>query len=420
MQKIQIRYLSLEFLYLFFLVLLLARSCVFTSNLDPRTNLFGFILYILPAILLVFKYNIRFNKHFWIVFSFLVVWTLLHILQDDIVKYLQYFNIFLAVFVSYIVIQTFKYKLIPYIEKIITILTAFSSFMWIIMHLVGKKAIESIGVFEPASVTSSASLLFFNTPAERYDELGLFGLMRNCGFSWEPGMFASIIVIGIVLNLLIYKNNFKNTNFYILVFGLFSTFSTTGYASFAILLIIRYIYYARSKAKFIFGIILIMPLVFTMLDIPFMQEKIQLQLEEREFSVYDEEAMKALESSDIEGQMTVNRFEGIELDFINFKRNPFIGYGNVDNSYTKTNISELISTSNGIMKEFAQMGFILALLHQICFITSCREINLYHKGNIKYLLYIIYFVVSISYSLGFTALMNSLMFFSYFKQKNDK
>ncbi|MBR1622081.1 MAG: hypothetical protein IJ669_08205, partial [Prevotella sp.] len=285
MQKIQIRYLSLEFLYLFLLVLLLARSCVFTSNLDPRTNLFGFILYILPAILLVFKYNIRFNKHFWIVFSFLVVWTLLHILQDDIVKYLQYFNIFLAVFVSYIVIQTFKYKLIPYIEKIITILTAFSSFMWIIMHLVGKKAIESIGVFEPASVTSSASLLFFNTPAERYDELGLFGLMRNCGFSWEPGMFASIIVIGIVLNLLIYKNNFKNTNFYILVFGLFSTFSTTGYASFAILLIIRYIYYARSKAKFIFGIILIMPLVFTMLDIPFMQEKIQLQLEDREFSV---------------------------------------------------------------------------------------------------------------------------------------
>ena len=75
------------------------------------------------------------------------------------------------------------------------------------------------------------------------------------------------------------------------------------------------------------------------------------------------------------------------------------------------------------MKEFAQFGIILALLHQICFIRSSRKLNEHFNAGLPTALYIVYFIISFSYSFGLTALFNAFFFFSIFlisKEKNDE
>ena len=318
----KINYFSIEFIYLLFIVLLASRSCTFTSNLDPRYNTFGFLLYVLPPFFLLNKYKLTiWSKRLWFVVGLFIIYFFLHFYFDETVKYLQYFNIFCAIFISYIIINVYKYDIVSLTEKIIAGLTLFSIIMWLIMHIVGVSAIEQIGMFTPSSTTSSSSILLFNTPAKFYEGLGLFGLNRNCGFSWEPGAFASIVVFGIVLNLLNY-NTLNNNNFIILTIGLFTTFSTTGYIAFAIWLLFRYIYYSHSTKRVIIGIVIILPLVYISLDLPFMQEKVLSQFEIEEWITSDDETIiefnENFEKKSDAKQITVNRFEGLKLDYLNF------------------------------------------------------------------------------------------------------
>lgn len=413
-----LRHLTIEKFFFFYNFLLAARATKFTLHLDPRTNLIGFVLLVVPMLYLYKKYRVSiWNKRFIFMAGILGIWSLYHIINDESVKYLQYVMIFIRIFAMYLLIILFKKKLIIYSEKCIEFLTFMSLIMWGVMHLVGVKTIEQFGFIEPASVTSGASFLIFNTPNIEYysDDLGIFGLMRNCGFCWEPGLFSSFIVIGMVFNLMVHKNNLPNIGLYILILGLFTTFSTTGYVAFFLLLFLRYLYGSVSVSSAVLGIVILIPITFAIIDLPFMQDKIIKLMDEEEFTMNKTKSLSYINEE--ERLSTAQRFEGLALDMIDIKERPILGYAQRENSIVYNTISEYLLTSNGLTKLAAQYGILLALFYFVFLAKSSKLLGQSFSLRMDYMYLMVFLIVSVSYGFYQLALFNAITFYSFFHQQ---
>ena len=412
--------LNIEHFFFFYNLLLSARATIFTVYLDPRENLIGFSLLVLPMFYLYQKHRIKLNNsHFRYMMIGVTIWIVYHICKDASVKYLEYIMMYIRLFDMYLLVNLFKFKLITYFEKYVVMLTIIALIMWVIMHIIGVDAISQYGFIEPASGTSSASFLVFNAPNMNYYnyEQGLFGLMRNCGFCWEPGLFASFIVLGMVFNILIYKKLF-NRNFLILVAGLFTTFSTTGYVAFILLLGLYYLnkYISNWRKAFLKALIFI-PLVIAFFQIPFMQEKIEKKMNTDEFLTNNQRNVSYVERRN--ELKTVDRFEGLVLDYYNFKEKPLMGYGQIQNSYMYKNISPNIITSNGLMSYLAEMGIIVTIIYFILLAQSSKYISQEFGYGINFLYMAVFLVVSISYAFGHLAMFNAIAFMAFFNSKKN-
>ena len=116
---------------------------------------------------------------------------------------------------------------------------------------------------------------------------------------------------------------------------------------------------------------------------------------------------------------TVDRFEGISLDYKNFRSNPVFGYGlQREKSFVYRNISPYIITSNGIVKPFAQMGIILASLFLLLMYKSCFKLNTDYKFDTSWILFVVIIVCSVSYMFDSTPIMRAMQFYALYKAKN--
>ena len=243
--------ITLEKIYLFYVILFAAQATLFTSDMDFRSNPVGVGLMLVLCTRLLIKHKISLrNKNLLILYAILGIWAVLHYLTDIEFKLLSYLILYINVTVGYSLVKIFGNKLYEKTTQYITYLTGISLVLWAIMHVTGTGCFESFGFMKPTSCTSSSSLLIFNVPnIHIYEGAGIGPFMRNCGFAWEPGLFASFVCFAIYFNLLIKKRIKGNRNFYILTLGLFSTFSTTGYSAF--LLIMANYFIVQNAKKYI-------------------------------------------------------------------------------------------------------------------------------------------------------------------------
>ena len=249
--------ITLEKIYLFYVILFAAQATLFTSDMDFRSNPVGVGLMLVLCTRLLIKHKISLrNKNLLILYAILGIWAVLHYLTDIEFKLLSYLILYINVTVGYSLVKIFGNKLYEKTTQYITYLTGISLVLWAIMHVTGTGFFESIGFMKPTSSTSSSSLLIFNVPnIHIYEGAGIGPFMRNCGFAWEPGLFASFVCFAIYFNLLIKKRIKGNRNFYILTLGLFSTFSTTGYSAFLLIMANYFIVQNAKKSTQILYII---------------------------------------------------------------------------------------------------------------------------------------------------------------------
>lgn len=399
--------ITLEKFYLFYVILFAAQATIFTSDMDFRSNPVGVGLMLLLCTRLLIKHKISLqNKNLLILYAILGVWAVLHYLTDIEFKVLSYLILHINVTVGYSLVKIFGNKLYEKTTQYITYLTGISLVLWAIMHITGTGVFESIGFMKPASSTSSASLLIFNVPnVHIYEGKGVGPFMRNCGFAWEPGLFASFICFAIYFNLLIKRRIKGNRSLYILILGLFSTFSTTGYSAFLLIMANYFIVQnAKSSTKMLY-LVLGIPTFLYIMNLPFMADKIKEENENENFLYDNNQFTSNLES---EGTtITVRRWEGILMDYLNIQDRPILGYGTKNNSYVNTRISPYLMTSNGIAGTFAQFGIILGLLINIVFIRNANYIDKLFKQ--KYcVFYILFMILSVSYTFTTLALMIAL------------
>ncbi len=143
----------------------------------------------------------------------------------------------------------------------------------------------------------------------------VFDFVRNSGMFWEPGAFAGYIILAllfiVVVNGRFVIGRFKK-EFLLLLIGLFSTFSTTGYVVFGFLASI-YFLMNYSLGKIFFAPFFIFLMVFSYGNFSFLEYKVLDQYE------------KAIELEQFEVSNT--RFGSLIMDIQYFSSSPLFGNG---------------------------------------------------------------------------------------------
>lgn len=410
------KYTSIEFLYIIILLLFVGRPATFFVVNDPRTNPIGFLLYLFPSLYLFYSHGIKINKKFLALLGIYTIWAAIHTTIDYDVKILNYLLCYVHFFVAYVVVQVYHTEIFGYFWRIATALTFLDCILWAGIHFVDLETLSNISLLTPTSDTSSASFIIFNSPGLRYEGLGIMGLLRNCGFAWEPGLYGSILIIAVFFNLA--ENDYKlqgNYAFMILAFGIFTTFSTTAYSALIILFALHVIYSSLNEVtpRRVWGLAALVCLALLVNNLPFMNEKIQDDVNMEGSFVNDSQAITLVDKD--RELRTLQRTEGLVLDYINFMDAPIMGYGLArDNSYMFREISQYITTSNDLTSFLARWGIILTILIVGFMIWSSIFLRRYilMDSNSIFLLYI---VIAISYSLTFCALIIAFLLYPVFE-----
>ena len=234
-------------------------------------------------------------------------------------------------------------------------------------------------------------------------------LYRNAGFSWEPGGFAALICLGIFINLI--RNNFnvrKNKNIWILVAALSTTFSTTGYGIF-MLLILFYLHNINIKYK-VFLFPFFIGISIYLLTLPFMLDKLVYYSENN----IDEEIQSSIR---YDVNKTPQRVNSLIIDFQDFKNNPILGYGgHLDERWT-SKLGANISTISGIGKIFAVFGLVGVIFFFSELYRSSKFLSLNYKFKGWVFPFLMILMIALSYSLIFNPVFMSFWLFAFFMPK---
>jgi hypothetical protein len=115
---------------------------------------------------------------------------------------------------------------------------------------------------------------------------------------------------------------------------------------------------------------------------------------------------------------TVDRFEGLYLDWLNLKHSPIFGYGlQREKSYVCKTISSYIITSNGIIKPLAQFGLILGVLFLMLTYNSCKKLGEDNYFDVPWGLFVVLIVGSISYMFDSTPIMRAIELYALYNVK---
>jgi|GEM_PF-747668 len=172
---------------------------------------------------------------------------------------------FIRISISYLILKIVGITFWPKFEKMVFILSVVSTSIYLIdLFFLKSFFIALRGIFEIVTAEIfikkhtyhwSAFIYTHAYKSSAHTEIVDF---RNAGFMWEPGAFAMLLTIVILYNL--FKTEFiLNKRIIIYSVILLGTFSTAGYVSFALLLMI---YFIRTK-KIFYGTLVFLVLLFS-------------------------------------------------------------------------------------------------------------------------------------------------------------
>jgi len=270
----------------------------------------------------------------------------------------------------YLTLQTIGISFWYRFEKIIYILTFISLPIFLINIMVPQYFNSMLDTFRPLTrgifhkfdYNSNywSSIIYVNAIEDK-------GNYRNCGFMWEPGAFAMMIIWAIVFNWHT-KGLQLNIRFVIYTIALATTLSTAGYLAFFVLITAFYV----NKMTFKNGIVITLAsimFIFYIYKLNFMEAKLNKYVEYYEADVKpyhkDYEVVK------------VNRLQIVKYDVKEVLKYPF-GYGYGEKS-------EIVGT-NGLSTLLKIWGIPIFIF--IIFLMR-RYLNLFKLHHMKKLTIII-------------------------------
>jgi hypothetical protein len=409
-----------EYLYFFMIVIYAGMASPFTENMIYYTDQpLGFIIPVFMTIILLIRNPVSFyDTTFLLIIMVITVWQLLQYIKTFYFNASYTFFIYYAIFIAYIIIKVFHDMFYLY-ERIVIQLSLIAILGWLAMIIAPSfmaQLIDAIKLPQSENEILKGNILLFSMtdPVYYVNQGQILGLARNAGFSWEPGRYATMVVIALFFNMARTRFQFgKNISFWILLIALITTQSTTGFVTFSILLLFFLI--NQKNVSKIFYLVLIVPFVLTIYNLPFVGEKIN--------TLADIEDQRAKSLNDMEirqddGTYVPQRFDGLAFEFLNILDAPILGYGlSTDNSYVSKNIYQKIGLSNGVFKVFARFGLIIGgLFYFLLYKSSKYIISLYNlKGGIIYML--IFVFISISYDFTLVPFFLSSVMFYLFSDK---
>ena len=382
-----------DYFYLFCVIIFAAQSSGLVRGFgDIRTVGNSFLLGM--TFLYAMHRKVTIDRTFFTVVGVLTLYSALVIVATHSSEYFIYeYSRWIMVFlVSFVICKGYGYRLFIISETILYHLAIIALIGWVILILFPYQFTE---------LASHISLKGFNEGGDAYADLyaeyniiiytinginhlgetGDFYLFtRNAGFAWEPGVFACFMCFAIYFNIMRVGRFRHNKVFFVFLIALISTQSTTGYVTFALMMII---WVATSRK--LYWLLVLIPVILLGLNLPFISEKIIANTEDIR-SV-------TLESAAQDGRY--DRLFSFALLWDEFLLHPILGYGFSESTLMKYDIFVF----SGIGKLLAQYGIIMSLLLLALLCNTSRNLNMITHSRMGYALLIIMLGMMISYSI---------------------
>lgn len=394
-----------DYFVVFIIIFYAGKATVFTQAIESWIHPVGLLLPVLTFTLLIFIKPINFNVRFWLmIIGFTLYFIASSIKFGELHPRFYLINI-MYITMAYMTIAAFQYRFFILYEDILYYLCIIAIVFWLGLNISPTVFIEFLRIFEFS--TQQPGSIDYNTivfTVSDYDVIpqyilnfGGMNIYRNSGFAWEPGAFSVYIAIAILFYFV--RNKFKNLGsirLLVFIFALITTFSTTGYSLFILLVI--FFLYNQKIYKIAWMVPVFMILLIYVYTLPFMAQKIS---ENTEFNT--KELIYYSTKYNIKYQP--QRFESLQIDFLDFLNHPIIGYGGHLEARWTNQIGANIATVSGIGKIMAQFGIVGLLFFSISIWKSSKRIlSLF---NVKGLIFPIAFIflISVSYSVISVLLM---------------
>ena len=414
-----------EYLYMFVMVIYMAQMTPETGGMvgGLSGNPILLLIPIVMTIILLVRNPISFrHTKLWVLTIIMATWAIalcykLHDFSPSNLSY--YIFLFYAIFIAFVHIRVYGRDLFHIYEHIMVVFSTISLILWGMSILVPP--VNELFHQFPETSDGNNILYLFNWMDPKKGQI--YGsIIRNAGCSWEPGRFAIMIIPAILVNLSRKGITFRgNIRIIILLLALASTMSTTGYSIIFLLYVIFWFksFNAKSILSFVF---IVLPLAISIFSLDFMGEKIQ---DKANYEGLTRERIHNInynaETYGDEYLGSLDRFESAYFEWINFQKEPLLGYGrNRDYSWFRQNISKNFALTGGLVKIFSHFGiFIGFMLYIILFYSSIKiSKTFWYQRRLAFAVTLI--LSSISYPIFTIPIFTAFWFYGLFCYEEDE
>lgn len=339
-------------------------------------------------------------RKYFIVVSIYLFFHIIHFIKFSDINPLFMYRTISRLSLGFIALSYFRYGAFRYYVKWLYLFSLISIIFYIAQLInfdftffIINSIQKSIPFISNASNETNANIIFWGLQRDIGTEY------RNCGFMWEPGAFAAMLLPAIFLAFAISKHkwNFKIT---VMVIALLTTLSTTGYIGLAVILIWHFLALKKRKILFILGPFAIILFTYLFITLDFLGAKIIDHFETIDIIIDNAYSTNREFAS-------LGRFGSAKMDLIDLQKNLFFGIGGSDEQMT-TIKGKFINRTNGLTNYLLRFGVVGFLLFFWFFIKSSQNLSRYFSYSYPYFFIIIILVLSFSNGVLLTPLF--LMF----------
>lgn len=420
---------SFEYWYLVVMVIYASKVTPETTKMNGGLsgNPLPFLIPILLTLILLYRNKISFkNNQLLQLLGVSFLWIcLITIKYSAFNTGFQSYNFFLiyAILIAYVHIKVYGKSFCNIYEDIMVKFSIISLLLWLFGFLLPGPAASFFHLFPSVEAISGGGnhvFYLYNWFDPTISKSNYVNIPRNSGCCFEPGYFASMLCIAVLCNCFRNGLKIKNKNFLILSVALLTTFSTTGYLVYFVILTTFYIksFSFASVLKLCF---IVVPLSIYVMNLDFMGEKIlqKSNLKEENHRFHSAESYHA-KQGDVEFHVSLDRIQSLYFESQNILNDPILGYSrDVSKSWFGQTFISNYSLTGGLLKVIGQFGLVFGLFLYVLLFRSSKSLS--DESNLKrsYILVIVMMLISVSYGYFGTPIFMTFWLYGVFGKLNN-
>lgn len=375
--------------FLVVLLLIFKSSQASVLAFSPATTIIFLIF-----LLILFKNRKLKVDRLFINFSIIYFITLLiYFISFGWLDFLLSIYIYLKFLYAYLSVKLVGFSFFKIFQKIVYYGALISIPLFILQLLFYDFIFDLIGIVQHnVNFLSYKNEVFANNFFFTVEGYG--GKFRNSGFMWEPKGFSNVLVLAITFNLIQTKFKFFNKKMFVYCLALITTFSTTGYLVLFTVIPLFFIINKSIGVK-IFSFIISITCLFYISKLDFMLEKIKY---ESTLINHHEKLLESKKTYEKES-ISLGRIGSLVVDFNDFIKRPFFGYGYQRSERTQSEYVKLVRVNgfSDILATYGLVGILFLLYsYNLLFKKLLRLYNLKGKNILLLSIFIIYFASAVT------------------------